>query len=40
MIGQYWAVALIIAGILGAVGQSLLAWIVILIAGLLSVLPV
>ena len=40
MLSQYWAIALIIAGILGAVGQNLLAWVVVLIAGLLSVLPV
>ena len=38
MIAHYWPLALTIAGILGVVGQTLLAWVVILIAGLLSLL--
>lgn len=38
MIGQYWPLVFVIAGILGAVGQNLLAWVAILIAGLLSLL--
>ena len=38
MIANYWPLALTIAGILGVVGQTMLAWVVILIAGLLSLL--
>ena len=38
MIGTYWPLALTLAGILGVVGQTLLAWVVILVAGLLSLL--
>ena len=37
---HYWPLALTIAGILGVVGQNTLAWVVVLVAGLLSVLPV
>lgn len=38
MIASYWPLALTVAGILGVVGQTLMAWIVILVAGLLSLL--
>ena len=40
MIASYWPVVLIVAGLLGALDQSKLAWIVLMIAGLLAVLPV
>ena len=39
MIAHYWPVAFIIAGLLGVVGQTMLAWVVVLVAGLLAVLP-
>jgi hypothetical protein len=38
MIGTYWPLVFVIAGILGVVGQSMLAWVAILVAGLLSLL--
>ena len=39
MIGEYWAVVLMVAGALGAFDYPKLAWITVFIAGLLSVLP-
>jgi hypothetical protein len=38
MVANYWPLALTLAGILGVVGQNLLAWVVVLVAGLLSLL--
>ena len=38
MIGTYWPLLLTLAGILGLVGQATLAWVCILLAGLLSLL--
>jgi hypothetical protein len=38
MVAHYWPLALTLAGILGVVGQNLLAWVVVLVAGLLSLL--
>ena len=38
MIGTYWPLGLTLAGLLGVVGQPVLAWIAVLVTGLLSLL--
>ena len=38
MIGTFWPLLLTVGGILGIVGQSVLAWVCVLLAGLLSLL--
>ena len=35
---QYWPIIFVVAGILGIVGQNMLAWVCVLVAGLLAVL--
>ena len=36
--GNLWAIGLLIAGILGAVGQNLFAWVAVMVTALLALL--